>query len=359
MKKYSFIVVCLVCTLAAMSQKPVITFEEKSHDFGKVNEEDGKITHVFDFVNKGNAPLVINRAQAQCGCTTPLWSKEPIEPGKKGSITVTYNPQGRPGNFTKTITVYSNATEEQFMLTIRGEVIPKPSADNSAYPVNMGGLGVKTKVIQMNNVDKGKVQDRVLNIQNTSKVMIKPVIEGLPAYLTAVVSPEALAPNQEGKITFSFDSRKCNQWGMVSDDAFVVINGFRKVTEEFRLSIVSNVIEDFSKYTLDQKRKSPILDIPERTINLGTLGVTGRKTGFYKIKNNGINNLEIRRIINNNKELSIKARSYSIQSGRNSEIILSLDTKGLVPREYKQTFTIQTNDPENSFVILTVNWKVK
>ena len=40
--------------MVALSQKPVITFEEKSYDFGKVNEEDGKITHVFDFVNKGN-----------------------------------------------------------------------------------------------------------------------------------------------------------------------------------------------------------------------------------------------------------------------------------------------------------------
>ena len=353
------LVVCLVCTLAAMSQKPVITFEEKSYDFGKVKEEDGKITHVFEFTNKGNAPLVINRAQAQCGCTTPLWTKEPIEPGKKGSIDVTYNPQGRPGNFTKTITVYSNATEEQYLLTIRGEVIPKPSTDNSSYPVTMGGLGLKSKVIQMNNVDKGKVQERVLNIQNLSKVQVKPVIEGLPGYLTAVFSPETLAPNQEGKITFTFDTKKCSQWGPVSDDVFVVINGVRKVSEEFRLSVVSNVIEDFSKYTLDQKRKSPILDLPERTKNLGSLGVTGRKTAYYKLKNNGINNLEIRRIINNNKELIVKARSNSVKSGSSTDIILSLDTKGLVPGDYKRTFTIQTNDPENSFVILIASWKVK
>jgi hypothetical protein len=359
MKKYSLILVCLIISLVAMSQKPVISFEEKSYDFGKVNEEDGKITHVFNFENKGNAPLVINRAQAQCGCTTPVWTTFPIEPGQKGTITVTYNPQGRPGNFTKTITVYSNAAEEQFLLTIHGEVIPKPSTDNSAYPINMNGLGAKSKVVQMNNIDKGKVQERTLNVQNLSKAAMKPTIEGLPSYLTAIVSPESLAPGQEGKITFTFDSKKCTVWGPVSDDVFVVINGTKKVTDEFRLMIVGNVIEDFGKYTLDQKRKAPILEIPERTVNLGTQAVNAKKNVGFKVKNNGQNNLEIRRIINNNKELTIKPRNASVTSGRATEIVVSLDTKGLVAGDYKRTFTVQTNDPENSFVILVVTWKVK
>jgi len=359
MKKYSLLMACLLISLVSMAQKPVISFDEKSYDFGKVNEEDGKITHVFEFVNKGNSPLVINRAQAQCGCTTPVWTTSPIEPGKKGTISVTYNPQGRPGNFTKSITVYSNAAEEQFVLTIHGEVIPKPTVDNNAYPVNMGGLGLKSKVLQMNNVDKGKIQERVLNIQNQSKATIKPTIESLPPYLTVTFSPETLAPNQEGKVTFSFDSKKCNQWGPVSDDVFVQINGVKKLSDEYRLMVVSNVIEDFGKLTLDQKRKAPILDIAERTINLGTLAANAKKTTSFKVKNNGQNNLEIRRIINNNKELTVKARNISVQSGRSSEVGVTLDTKGLVSGDYKRTFTVQTNDPENSFVILVVAWKLK
>ena len=127
MKKYSFILVCLVISLAAMAQKPSINFVVSEHDFGKINESDGLATFVFDFTNKGKAPLVINRVQASCGCTTPSYTKEPIEPGKKGAITVTYNAAGRPGAFTKTITVYSNDSIEQKVLIIKGEVIPKPA----------------------------------------------------------------------------------------------------------------------------------------------------------------------------------------------------------------------------------------
>ncbi|MFT3753629.1 MAG: DUF1573 domain-containing protein [Paludibacter sp.] len=146
MKKYSFLFVCLLISMVAMSQKAVISFDEKEHDFGKIKEEDGKVTHVFNFVNRGNSPLVLSNVQASCGCTTPVWTKEPIEPGKKGSVTVTYNPQGRPGSFTKTITVSSNASEERFILNIRGEVISKPNNnDNGGYPVNIGGLMLKSR----------------------------------------------------------------------------------------------------------------------------------------------------------------------------------------------------------------------
>jgi len=358
MKRYSFILICLLCSLVAMSQKAVISFDEKTHDFGKVNEEDGKINHVFDFVNKGNSPLVVSRVQASCGCTTPVWTKEPVEPGKKGTITVTYNPTGRPGAFTKTITVYSNAIDEQMVLTIHGEVIPKANGENSEYPVVMGLLHAKSKVIQMNNVDKGRIQSRVLDIKNTSNISLKPTIENLPAYLSVSISPEVLKANEEGKITFSFNSKNSTQWGPISDDVYVLMNGQKKYSEEYKLTVISNVVEDFSKLTLDQKRKAPILEIPVRSLNLGSLREGGKRVGKFNVINNGQNDLEIRRIINNSKELVVRSRKTFIPGGKSSDIIVNLNTKNLSDGDYKKSFTIQTNDPENSFIILILSWNV-
>jgi len=359
MKKYSLVVVCLFFSLAVMSQKAVISFDQKTHDFGKVNEEDGKITYVFDFINRGVTPLVVSKVQASCGCTTPTWTKEPIEPGKKGSVTVTYNPTGRPGVFTKSITVYSNATEEQFVLTIHGEVIPKAGGGNSDYPVVMGLLRSKYKVVQMNNVDKGKIQTRVLDVKNTSNVPLKPTIENLPAYLSVVVSPEILKANEEGKLTFTINSKNCTQWGPVSDDVYVMMNGQKKYSEEYKLTVVSNIVEDFSKLTLDQKRKSPILEIPVRSVSLGVLKAGSKKTGKFRVTNKGQNTLEIRRIINNNKELTVRSAKLSIPGGKSAEIIIGLDSRNLSEGDYKKSFTVQTNDPENSFIILILSWKIQ
>jgi hypothetical protein len=57
-------------------------------------------------------------------------------PGGKSVIKVGYNTSGRPGAFTKTITVMSNAENSSIVLTIKGEVTsaPAPAAAPAAAP---------------------------------------------------------------------------------------------------------------------------------------------------------------------------------------------------------------------------------
>ena len=102
--------------------KAVISAEETRYDFGTIKEADGNVSHTFIISNTGDKPLVITRVIASCGCTTPEWPKAPIAPGQKGEIKVTFNPDGRPGPFAKTISVYSNGKKGSFILNIRGEV---------------------------------------------------------------------------------------------------------------------------------------------------------------------------------------------------------------------------------------------
>lgn len=364
MRKYSLLFFALITCAMVFAQKPVIVFDTNSHDFGKINEEDGKATFVFNFTNKGNAPMVINRVQASCGCTTPTYTKEPIEPGKKGNITVTYNPLGRPGAFTKTITVYSNSTEEAVNLTIRGEVIPRAGADNNATPINdmpvvMGDIRLRTKLVQMNNIEKGKTQIRTLDIRNSGNNAIRPAIENLPAYITATVTPEVIKPKEEGKINFTFNSKACNQWGPINDEVYVVLNGQRKYSDEFQLRIFTNIIEDFSKMTLDQKRKAPILELSGRTVDFGVIKSGTKKASKLRINNKGINPLEIRRIVNNNNEIAVNQPRITVAGGKHGFLVFTVNSKNLPEGDYKKTVTIQTNDPDNSFIILVMNWKVQ
>lgn len=359
MKKYSLLLLATALTLVSFAQKAVITFETRTYEFGKIAEEDGNATYVFKFSNTGNAPLVVNRVQASCGCTTPTWTKEPIEPGKSGSVTVTYNPVGRPGMFTKTITVYSNASEEQIVLIIKGEVIPKAQTGSAAFPVTMGDLRLKSKVVQVNNVEKGKSMNRVIEIQNTGKADLKPVLENLPPYLSVSVQPETLKPNQTGSITFTFNSKNTNQWGPVTDEIYVVLNNQRKYSDEFQIRVIGNVVEDFSKLTLDQKQKAPILETKGRTIDFGVVKQNSKKSYKFSLTNKGINTLEIRRIINNNNELKVIPAKMSIKSGKAQSIAIDLNARLLPEGDYKKSITLQTNDPDNSFVILVINWKVQ
>lgn len=118
-----FLILSLI-SLGSYAQKPLIICEKSIHNFGEIKEIDGPVSHTFVIKNVGKAPLVIDNCTASCGCTTPVWTKKPIPPGKTGTVIVTFNPENRQGTFTKPISVFSNATKFPLGLSIRGNVIP-------------------------------------------------------------------------------------------------------------------------------------------------------------------------------------------------------------------------------------------
>ena len=100
-----------------------MVFENETIDYGTIaHNADGK--REFVFTNNGNKPLIITNAVGSCGCTVPSTPKEPIAPGAKGVIGVKYATD-RVGQFTKTVTVSSNAAGQPTkILTIKGTVLP-------------------------------------------------------------------------------------------------------------------------------------------------------------------------------------------------------------------------------------------
>lgn len=114
-------------TNAGAPNADAMKFATEIHDFGTVPEGPAA-EYEFTFTNTGKEPIIIQRAQPSCGCTTPSYSKDPVLPGKTGVIKASYGTQGRPNAFTKTITVYSNVGTK--VLTIKGNV--EKSLESSA-----------------------------------------------------------------------------------------------------------------------------------------------------------------------------------------------------------------------------------
>ena len=126
MKKILFLMTLLVVgvSFAFAQTNADIKFDKTTHDFGKFSENSPVVSCVFTFTNIGDAPLVIHQAVASCGCTVPEYTKEPIQPGKKGTIKVTYNGTGKyPGHFKKSITLRYNRIFTVSDLNIHTELI--------------------------------------------------------------------------------------------------------------------------------------------------------------------------------------------------------------------------------------------
>lgn len=123
MKKLILMTMLLVCgiTMASAEKGAEIKFDKLTHNFGTFSEKNPVVNCTFVFTNVGDKPLVINQAMASCGCTVPEYTKNPIKPGEKGEIKVTYNGTGKfPGHFKKSITVITNGVVEKTRLYIEG-----------------------------------------------------------------------------------------------------------------------------------------------------------------------------------------------------------------------------------------------
>jgi hypothetical protein len=149
MKRILLFLICATASLAAFAQPtssapvadpsaPIITFETMEYNFDSVVQGD-TVKYTFTFKNTGKSPLIISDVQVGCGCTVPKYSKEPIAPGKKGTIYVEFRSAGKMGVQDKPVTVISNSGGGNVVLHLKGTVQVKPAAapaDTRPGPVN-------------------------------------------------------------------------------------------------------------------------------------------------------------------------------------------------------------------------------
>ena len=118
MKTLGTLLLVLCATLSINSQE--FKFEQETIDYGKIIKgSEGERTFVF--TNVGDAPLIIQSIKSSCGCTVPKKPEDPIMPGEKGEIKVSYDTK-RIGGFSKQITILSNATTARKIVKIKGLV---------------------------------------------------------------------------------------------------------------------------------------------------------------------------------------------------------------------------------------------
>ncbi len=106
---------------------PKMVVAVDTYAFDSITQGD-TVKYTFTFKNTGKAPLIITDALVGCGCTTPVFSKEPIAPGKSGTIYVEFRSIGKMGYQDKTVTIKSNSNTGDVVLHLKGTVVAAPKA---------------------------------------------------------------------------------------------------------------------------------------------------------------------------------------------------------------------------------------
>lgn len=109
---------------------PKFEFEETVMQFGEISQGE-KVKRMFTFTNVGKTSLIISDAKGSCGCTVPLWPRNPIAPGEEGEIEVVFNSNGKSGHVKNTVTLVANTVPNVMVLAIEGDVLV-PQTQNTA-----------------------------------------------------------------------------------------------------------------------------------------------------------------------------------------------------------------------------------
>jgi hypothetical protein len=356
MKKQFFTGLFLLMTLGLMAQ-PQIKMSTTEHDFGLFKEESGRQTYNFEVTNNGDAPLVIQSIVPSCGCTEPVWTKNPIAPNGKGVITAIYDPTNRPGPFNKTLTVHSNGKPEVLVLVIKGEVTPREKTVEEVYTWPVGPIRFESNHLAFTSIKKTEKKIRVMPVINTSDKPVKVEFDGLPEHLQLKSNPETLKPGQKGIIEGTYDATKNpGGWGTVSNMVRVKLDG--EVQQNGYYYVSANLVEDFSGLSKDELLNAPVFKLASTTIDIGKIPQATNNDVEYKFTNDGKRDLIIRNIRSTCGCTAVQqGGSNIIKPGESGSIKATFNSGGYNGKVTKAIY-VYTNDPKNSEVILMLNAEV-
>lgn len=184
-----------------------IVFDERVHDFGTVLERDGVMAYRFRFTNRGKQPVVATQALTSCQCIGAEFSREPVGPGGEGFVTVSYDPNHRPGSFSTEIRILFDGGRTVCRIWIRGEVIPfrHPVAEDHPYGLGLG-LRSNLKVLLLGGIRPGERGGILFRYGNASQdtMRLRFRVEGATRQALTLPDTALLGPEDRREVRIAY-----------------------------------------------------------------------------------------------------------------------------------------------------------
>lgn len=358
MKRILHLIMMLALVLSvssAMAQakpKSIIKFDKQTHDYGSFKEAAGVQTTSFKFKNEGTVPLILTNVRASCGCTTPKWTREPVAPGATGEIQVSFNPKNRPGSFTKTVTVTSNATVQTTILRITGKVEQREKTLAEQYPRQIGPLRVKSNYISFAKINQGEKVTKELELVNDSDEEVEVGFRTVPGHITAVAEPSKIPAKSRGILKVTYDTKMAKTYGFASHRIYLSLNGSKD--HKYSVGVSCTIVEDFSHLSAEQLANAPVAAFEPKTHDFGEMKQGDKKDHTFTVTNKGKSELIIRRVRSSCGCTAVAPSKKVIAPGETAPIKVTFDSRGKRGRQSK-SITVITNDPKNSTTTLRIS----
>lgn len=331
-----------LCAVTASAQQG-LDFSPAEWEFGAIREQDGPVSHTFTGINRSDKPLVILDVVTSCGCTVPKFSREPVLPGGKTEITVTYDPTNRPGTFAKDLGVYSTERRKIATLTVTGSVVPRPKGIEELYPVDAGGgLRLNSTLCAFSYIYPGEPARSSVGFVNTLSRPVK--LELRPQTASGLLEadyPRLVGAGERGEINLAYAVPSAEpRYGTVRDVLEVHVDGRSNGT---RLLVHAIGADDPAA---TPKEKAPKAELSENMIKFGAVKRNGApQSHLVTLSNSGGGVLILRAVESESPVATTFRPGQRIPPGGKIEGRITLDP---AKQEYgilTEQVLLVTNDP--------------
>jgi hypothetical protein len=118
---YCFLFILISGLFSLAAAQPKLEVMENKKNFGSVKRGE-IIKNVYEISNTGDQPLLITAADVACSCTSVDFPKDPLLPGKKTIITVSFNTTTVYGRQDRIVMLKSNDPRGDVKLRFKGSV---------------------------------------------------------------------------------------------------------------------------------------------------------------------------------------------------------------------------------------------
>lgn len=337
--------------LSVQAQK--LAIEQTTVNVGKTGYRV-PVTATFQLKNKGGRHLHIYNVKGDCGCTQVEFPHKSIGGGETFTITMTYDAR-MLGHFSKQAIVLSNGTKEPLCLTMEGVVLTEVKDFSKQYPFAFGNLLADTDNIEFDNVNKGGHPEVVINVMNNGDKTMRPNVLHLPSYLTALATPEELAPGQAGKLTLTLNSQYLHDFGLTQTSVYLAENLGEKVNNDIELPVSVVLLPNTTLYDGTNMQYAPKMQLSTDSLTLGMIGGKMQKKGVISITNTGRTTLNISSLQLFTKGIKVTLDKRELQPQQTAKLKIAIADRDylLKSRRIPRVLMI-TNDPTLSKVVIKV-----
>lgn len=354
MKRLILLTITLLSYLSVFAQ---LRFDFERFDFGTLEELGGKQSCLFRAKNTGSKPIVLTDIVTTCGCTVPQFSRKPILPGETTEITVTYDPLGRPGAFDRKLHIYGAGRERLGVITITGQVTPRPRSVEELYPIEVGeGVRLNSTHCTFTYIYVGRSIASAISLVNASNQPRKLEIRTKQASgLLEIDYPALLQPGEQSAINFSYTIPATEpRYGTISDLMEITVEG--RTSE--KVLLVHGIAVDPPQKAKQQS--PPKVELTENILKFGAVKHDGSPvTRTLTLQNSGTSPLEIRAVECKVPFEATLPSKRQLAPGERTTIPVTLR-----PRDGEYGFVtgqllLITNDPERPLRRIRINGTVE